>query len=49
VTKFEVLAKGKILQALKINYLQDFIVPGAGVAKWVSRQIFEIRLKFAKY
>lgn len=24
-------------------------VPGAGVAKWVSRQIFEIRLKFAKY
>jgi hypothetical protein len=24
-------------------------VPGAGVAKWVSRQICEIKLKFTKY
>ena len=31
MTIFEVLTKRKILQALKINYLQDFIVPGAGI------------------
>ena len=31
MTKFEVLAKRKILQALKINYLQDYVVPGAGI------------------
>jgi hypothetical protein len=49
VTIFEVLAKRKTLRALKINYLQGFVVPGAGVAKWVLRQICEIRLKFAKY
>ena len=31
MTKFKVLAKRKILQALKINYLQDCVVPGAGI------------------
>ena len=31
MTIFEVLTKRKILQALKINYLQDFVVPGAGI------------------
>ena len=29
VTIFEVLAKRKTLLALKINYLQGFVVPGA--------------------
>ena len=29
MTIFEFLAKRKTLRALKINYLQDFIVPGA--------------------
>ena len=31
MTKFEVLAKRKILQVLKINHLQDFDVPRAGI------------------
>ena len=29
--------------------LRGFRVPGAGVAKWVLRQICEIKLKFTKY
>ena len=29
--------------------LSLLLVPGAGVAKWVSWQICEIKLKFAKY
>ena len=31
MTIFEVLAKRKTLRALKINYLQGFVVPGAGI------------------
>ena len=31
MTIFEVLAKRKTLQALKVYYLQDFVVPGAGI------------------
>ena len=31
MTIFEVLAKIKTLRALKINYLQGFVVPGAGI------------------
>ena len=31
MTKFEDLIKREILQVLKINHLQDFVVPRAGV------------------
>ena len=31
MTIFEVLAKRKTLRALKINHLQGFVVPGAGI------------------
>ena len=31
MTIFEVLAKRKTLRVLKINYLQGFVVPGAGI------------------
>ena len=42
VTKFEVLTKRKILQALFINYLQDFIVPRPGIEPgWVAPLVFE--------
>ena len=42
VTKFEVLTKRKILQALFINYLQDFVVPRPGIEPgWVAPLVFE--------
>ena len=42
VTKFEVLAKRKILQVLKINHLQDFVVPRPGIEPgWVAPLVFE--------
>ena len=42
VTKFEVLAKRKILQVLFINYLQDFFVPRPGIEPgWVAPLVFE--------
>ena len=42
VTKFEVLTKRKILQALVINYLQDFFVPRPGIEPgWVAPLVFE--------
>ena len=42
VTKFEVLTKRKILQALFINYLQDFFVPRPGIEPgWVAPLVFE--------
>ena len=42
MTIFEVLAKRKTLQALKINYLQDCIVPRAGIEPaWVAPLVFE--------
>ena len=44
---------GNVWKILYKNGLQVSVghlrVPGAGVAKWVSRQICEIGLKFAKY
>ena len=45
----EVTGVKKQVQAKRLSaMLSLLLVPGAGVAKWVSRQICEIKLKFTK-